>query len=455
MLWMYHVCTNRGMSRSLLLTNGVLDLPSIQPGEEGKMHLPEDVLELRNNNHCWMTVTFSLAKDQSWEKAGHVLAWYQTELSPRSLPSPSRCSTRLHFSEGPYAYYISTKSTRILFSHIQGHISEFSYNGHPVLTDTRVKSYNSGSPSPLFALDFWRPQTDNDAAWQTGQWKRYGLHMMTGRLLKIHADISTPSQSAPSRYYTQEGPVRASIGDFKVTIRAEHAFAPPSLDWYFHVVTTYAFSTSSSTTDPDISIKIHTHITPKGSFPANLPRIGYSLQLCPEYTHVKWSGRGPLESYNDKRLSQPFGVWDKSIDDMQQYYDVPQENGNRCEVQWCSVSGASASSADGKSVAATVPTLRASYLPVKSPASKSSLATTADRVGMQFATQIYDPAAIDDAKHPCDLPSQRRGGALWRIDSDVAGVGTGACGPGTEEKDQVACREREWTFLIEVLKAAE
>jgi beta-galactosidase len=72
---------------------------------------------------------------------------------------------------------------------------------------------------------------------------------------------------------------------------------------------------------------------------------------------------------------------------------------------------------------------------------------------MQFSTQIYDPYTIENAKHPCDLleSGKRRKGALWRLDADVAGVGTAACGPGTEEKDQVQCREREWTVVLELL----
>jgi len=72
---------------------------------------------------------------------------------------------------------------------------------------------------------------------------------------------------------------------------------------------------------------------------------------------------------------------------------------------------------------------------------------------MQFSTQLYDAPTIESAKHPCDLeePGKRRKGALWRVDADVAGVGTAACGPGTEEKEQVLCREREWALTLEVL----
>jgi beta-galactosidase len=72
---------------------------------------------------------------------------------------------------------------------------------------------------------------------------------------------------------------------------------------------------------------------------------------------------------------------------------------------------------------------------------------------MQFSTQLYDAYTVETVHHPSDLLEQgnRRKGALWRVDADVAGVGTGACGPGTEEKDQVLTREREWTLTLEVL----
>ncbi|KIW62591.1 hypothetical protein PV04_10752 [Phialophora macrospora] len=465
---------------SRLLSAGVLILPSIRPGKEGRVQLPQDeVLKFRNNDsdNCWLLVTFRQREDKPWAQAGHTVAWYQTQLSKARTGSPvqhqipdsaakSSSPSSLSLATSPLAFTITTPSTTIKFDRTRGHISSFTHNNHPVLLDTRVASHNPASRSPLFALDFWRPPTDNDAAWQTGQWKRYGLHLMTSRLKSVAAytDANSTSRTADSVM------TKAAM----ITIRAEHALAPPSLAWHFDVTTTYTFhtaqhsSSSSSNNVPNsrVVMKIHTHMRPRGTFPPNLPRIGHNIQLSPSYTHVKWFGRGPLESYNDKYLSQSAGIWSNSIVDMQQRYDVPQENGNRSDVRWCCVSASKphdskkdsdpSAGEDGGDYGAgdppkkqsppssPVPVLRASYTPGPD---------ATDRPTMQFSTQLYDAYTVETAAHPCDLleRGKRRKGALWRVDADVAGVGTAACGPGTEEKDQVLTREREWTLTLEVL----
>jgi beta-galactosidase len=478
-------------NRSRLLSAGELILPSIQPGKEGRVQLPEDeVLKFKNNDsdndNCWLLVTFRQREDKPWARAGHTIAWYQIQLSNeragnRSQRQPphsavdSSSSSSLTLATSRLAFTITTPSTTITFDRIRGHISSFTHNNHPLLVDTRVASHNPASPSPLFALDFWRPPTDNDTAWQTGQWKHYGLHLMTSRLKSAAAYTDGNSTSISADNVMTKATT--------ITIRAEHALAPPSLAWHFDTTTTYtfhtaqqrssSFSSSNNVSNSGIVMKIHTHIHPHGTYPPNLPRIGHSIQLSPSYTHVKWFGRGPLESYNDKYLSQRVGIWSSSIADMQQRYDVPQENGNRSDARWCCVSaskprdlkkdsdssggtGAAAGEDSGdpttlnltasqsQSQSPPVPVLRASYTPGPD---------ATDRPTMQFSTQLYDAYTVETAPHPCDLLEQgnRRKGALWRVDADVAGVGTGACGPGTEEKDQVLTREREWTLTLEVL----
>ncbi|EXJ54364.1 hypothetical protein A1O7_09703 [Cladophialophora yegresii CBS 114405] len=435
---------------SRLLSAGELLLPSIYPGQEGRVQLPEEeVLRFKNNeddggdNECWLLVTLRQKEDKPWAKAGHTIAWYQTQLSkprtrkPSQHQSPGTSSPSLTLATTRLAYTITTGSTTITFDRTRGHISSLTHNNHPLLVDTRVASYNPASPSPLFALDFWRPPTDNDAAWQTGEWKRYGLHLMTSRLKSIvaHADSDSNSTSATTENMT----IKAAT----ITIRAQHVLAPPSLAWHFDTTTTYTIraasprSPSSRTNEfnPQVVMKAHTHLRPRGAFPPNLPRIGHNIQLSPAYTHVKWFGRGLLESYNDKRLSQRVGVWSSTIADMHQRYDVPQENGSRTDVRWCCVEAPQTGG---------LPSLRASYTPGRDPA---------DRPHMQFSTQLYDALTVEEAAHPCDLEleSARRRGAVWSVDADVAGVGTAACGPGTEEKDQVLTREREWSLTVEVL----
>ncbi|OAP55238.1 hypothetical protein AYL99_10211 [Fonsecaea erecta] len=485
--------------RSELVAAGVLAIPPVPPGSQRRVQLPEDVLKHKVSRECCLRIAFRLKKDTRWARAGHVIAWYQTQLatapqtampplasifsskhgssSATPIPPPSSTDSLLRFSATSLKYKISTSSTTITFDRVRGQISSFAHNSSQLLSDTRVESHNLASPSPLFALDFWRPPTDNDIAWQTGEWKRYGLHMMTSRLKSFKASVRSDWASSTQNHTdSADRTVEVAV----VTLTAEHALAPPSLAWHFDAVTTYTITAtsiaSSSSDNPNsgsaqggesrLTIQIHTRLIPYGSHPRNLPRVGHSIQLAPQYRYVRWFGRGPSESYNDKYLSQQVGIWEREIDDMEEHYEVPQENGNRCDVQWCTVSASASEDAifttavgddndEGRSEdvangitkhvpAGDIPALRATYL---------SGTSEGDRPHMQFSTQLYDAVTVETAKHPCDLlePGKRRQGVLWRLDADVAGVGTAACGPSTEEKDQVLCREREWTLILQVL----
>jgi beta-galactosidase len=48
---------------------------------------------------------------------------------------------------------------------------------------------------------------------------------------------------------------------------------------------------------------------------------------------VEWFGRGPGETYNDKKLSQHFGKWESSVQGLFVDYEFPQETGNRTDVR--------------------------------------------------------------------------------------------------------------------------
>ncbi|CAM3999851.1 hypothetical protein PAAL109150_04390 [Paenibacillus alkaliterrae] len=52
---------------------------------------------------------------------------------------------------------------------------------------------------------------------------------------------------------------------------------------------------------------------------------------------VKWYGRGPGESYSDSKEAGRFGVYKKSVDGLFTPYIYPQENGNRTDVRWVSI----------------------------------------------------------------------------------------------------------------------
>jgi len=63
-------------------------------------------------------------------------------------------------------------------------------------------------------------------------------------------------------------------------------------------------------------------------------RIGMIYTTPAAYQTVQWYGRGPHETYADRKTSAPMGLWRGGL--MAQYHDYmrPQESGNKVDVRW-------------------------------------------------------------------------------------------------------------------------
>jgi beta-galactosidase len=50
--------------------------------------------------------------------------------------------------------------------------------------------------------------------------------------------------------------------------------------------------------------------------------------------NMQWYGRGPWESYWDRKTGAAIGVYSERISKPEHVYVVPQENGNKTDVRW-------------------------------------------------------------------------------------------------------------------------
>lgn len=117
------------------------------------------------------------------------------------------------------------------------------------------------------------------------------------------------------------------------------------------------------------------------------------------------------------------GIYESSIENLHTPYDVPQENGNHCDTRWVDLLTQQA----------------------------VGLRATMDRGErtFHFGASRYSGGELEQAGHQGELELVEGRGVYWRIDAEVAGVGTAACGPGVKEEDQVVCKGQEWEFQVE------
>ncbi|KPI35494.1 Beta-galactosidase [Cyphellophora attinorum] len=290
----------------------------------------------------------------------------------------------------------------------------------------------------------------------------------------IHAQMGptlTLSRALTDNDRPQDGQVSARL-------------APVVLSWSFALTTTYQIHANGA-------IHITCSGKPEGAnLPETVPRIGFEMALPAAFDTVSWYGRGPGESYKDKKLSQHFGNYTSSVDDLFVDYEFPQENGNRTDVRWVELSSSSLAASSSAALAtatqaantafnaaqgmfknlsrratdlmspsATQPTApeqsptlqpKPAAEPSTSSSSKPSLkASFGAAPGFSFNASHYTSADLEKAKHPFELKPLKRDYVVLRLDADHHGLGTGSCGPKTLDEYALKTAPFEFELVLE------
>ncbi|MDR1023280.1 MAG: DUF4981 domain-containing protein [Prevotellaceae bacterium] len=65
-----------------------------------------------------------------------------------------------------------------------------------------------------------------------------------------------------------------------------------------------------------------------------MPRFGMQMRVDAEFGAFTYYGRGPWENYSDRNTSSFVGIYGSSVAEQQYDYIRPQENGNKTDVRW-------------------------------------------------------------------------------------------------------------------------
>ncbi len=65
-----------------------------------------------------------------------------------------------------------------------------------------------------------------------------------------------------------------------------------------------------------------------------MPRFGMQLAVPKEFNQVTWYGRGPHETYWDRKTGSEIAIHHNTVDNWNHRYLHPQDVGNRTEVRW-------------------------------------------------------------------------------------------------------------------------
>lgn len=384
-------CTYSVVGDGFTVAGGEINIPSTAAGAKSTLKVPKLSLP-ESKSEALLNLVFTLKEATLWAEAGHEITTIQVPIQP---PTTAAAPTTATKSSSPFTITslpgaileLKSASSKWTFDCVLGRLTSWTKSGEEIL--------HSGPE-----LDFDRAHTDNDC--RVGvEWNAKHVH-----LIKPFTRSVTWSSSSSS-------------AEIIVTQR----LAPPVLEWSVDAVFTYVFSGDG--------VSITVKGTPQGqNLPKSFPRIGLTLSLAPSFSSAEWFGRGPGESYKDKKLSQAIGTYSLPISSLMYDYEFPQENGNRTDTRWVK------------------------FLPSSSSSSKSGLKASfagngKDGQGFDFAAGHHHIQDVQKAQHPYELRKKKVEEVVVRLDYDHQGLGSQSCGPPVLEQYELKSGPFEFTVVLE------
>ncbi len=82
------------------------------------------------------------------------------------------------------------------------------------------------------------------------------------------------------------------------------------------------------------TVVVTAKLTPSAQAPAQLGEYGMRMQIPEEFEKLTWYGRGPSETYWNRKAGNMVGVWNGTVTDQFVPYVRIQEAGNKTDVRW-------------------------------------------------------------------------------------------------------------------------
>jgi beta-galactosidase len=169
------------------------------------------------------------------------------------------------------------------------------------------------------------------------------------------------------------------------------------------------------------AVRIDERVEIPGTLP-DLARVGTVLEVAAGLDRVEWFGRGPHETYPDRRRGGRVGRWRSTLDDLHVPYIRPQESGGRADVRWIALTDAAGR---GLRIALDVP--------------------------RQVSASRFRAADLAAATHHGELVP--RPSAVVHLDAAHRGLGTASCGPDTLPEYLVGPGTYRWSWTLQRLDA--
>lgn len=227
---------------------------------------------------------------QPFVPAGLRVAWEQFKLD---IDNPAKTvdlySQKVKLTETKSYYVVTGASHKLYIAKEDGYIHSWKMSGHQLLQE------------PLKPR-FWRALTDNDkGAGLAETWAVWRNLLDSTALKKLEVVKNSQTEIVATSVYQYENQLKQTI--------------------------VYRFYGDGNVLVENTLVPLSTDLT-------EFPRVGMTFSMPKQFNTLRWFGRGPGESYADRKQSSAVGLFTGQVAEQFHRYVRPQETGNKSDVRW-------------------------------------------------------------------------------------------------------------------------
>ena len=293
--------SNYRMEWSLLkdgksVQSGSVDKLNVAPQQTANVALP---LNIPSDGEVMLNIDFKTKTAEPLIAEGQTVAYEQIALNEATpvtyVENFSTEKVKIQNKKNDPTIVIASAKATVAFDKATGLLCQYAVDGKSMLGE-------GGTLKP----NFWRAVTDNDMG--------AGLQ---NRLKAWHNPKMTLTAIAVEKIKESKGTAAT------VTARYDMPDVKAKLTLTYKVY-------GDGTIDVEQAM---TKATPDAKAP-NLLRFGMVMDLPYNMDKSQWYGRGPIENYSDRKLSERIGLYSLTADQQYFPYIRPQECGTKSDIRW-------------------------------------------------------------------------------------------------------------------------
>lgn len=283
------------MADGVVESKGRMDDTNVEPRQKRNFVIPFQMRD--RTKEYFLNISFKTKEISNTYAKDYELAFEQFDLETTKnitkTNTNSNAGLRLTVADDKIVQ-VDSRDFSCTVDKLTGMIKTYQYKGKEMMKNGIIP-------------DFWRPMTDNDFG--CGYPKKLKIWRTAGEDKKIKNVSST---------VISNDEVLVTVDMDFISVNASY-----SIDYNF-------FGNGS--------VKVRATYKPKGTKQPDMPAFGMRFVIDGDFENMQWYGRGPQESYWDRKTAAKVGRYSSTIKNDLHPYIRPQEVGNKTDIRWFALS---------------------------------------------------------------------------------------------------------------------